>query len=522
MTRGDDEVHQIGARKSIADEAREAHLHKLEHANDEPEEEEVGGFCKCLRRNENGSVWQRMSQHAYFESTTMLVIVFNAFWIGIDTEWNHMTLADEETGKLPLEPVSTGVENFFCVYFTVEVFIRYLSFDIKKKCVFDAWFVFDSILVACMILETWVMVIVASLMNADSSGGVGPLSALRLLRLLRLARVGRLMKFVPEMAKLVKGMIKAARSVIFILIFLVLVMYVFAIIFTGTFSDREVYPLTPYCDDEIAAGLNETDDCLEEGEFGELGQDLFATMGDSFMSLFTRGVLGDNLDETVQAIMDQSLLLMWVFFVFLIITFATLLNMLIGVVCEVISDAAAEEEEQESADLLKNTITDAFQEIDSNDDGLVCETEWMRISENPKVRETMEGLGIEPERMEERLEQMSLMLFADPEEGLVQAPEEEPEDADQEDRSGLTVEQLIERLNDMRPDQDANALDLELMKAQVTKDQKLFKSKLKKVKKGLTKFLQQQKEKEEEKIRRREQLLAKACRGKNQGGNGPE
>jgi len=331
-----------------------------------------------------------------------------------------------------------------------------------------------------------------------------------------------LMKFVPEMAKLVKGMIKAARSVIFILIFLVLVMYVFAIIFTGTFSDRDVYPLTPYCSFERRSGQNETEDCLEDGDFGELGQDLFATMGDSFMSLFTRGVLGDNLDETVQAIMDQSLLLMWVFFVFLIITFATLLNMLIGVVCEVISDAAAEEEEQESADLLKNTITDAFQEIDANDDGLVCETEWMRISENPKVRETMEGLGIEPERMEERLEQMSLMLFADPEEGLVQAPEEEAEDADQEDRSGLTVEQLIERLNDMRPDQDANALDLELMKAQVTKDQKLFKSKLKKVKKGLTKFLQQQKEKEEEKIRRREQLLAKACRGKNQGGNGPE
>jgi len=331
-----------------------------------------------------------------------------------------------------------------------------------------------------------------------------------------------LMKFVPEMAKLVKGMIKAARSVIFILIFLVLVMYVFAIIFTGTFSDRDVYPLTPYCSFERRSGQNETEDCLEDGDFGELGQDLFATMGDSFMSLFTRGVLGDNLDETVQAIMDQSLLLMWVFFVFLIITFATLLNMLIGVVCEVISDAAAEEEEQESADLLKNTITDAFQEIDANDDGLVCETEWMRISENPKVRETMEGLGIEPERMEERLEQMSLMLFADPEEGLVQAPEEEAEDADQEDRSGLTVEQLIERLNDMRPDQDANALDLELMKAQVTKDQKLFKSKLKKVKKGLTKFLQQQKEKEEEKIRRREQLLAKACRGKNQGGNGPD
>merc|ERR1719420_1007988 len=102
------------------------------------------------------------------------------------------------------------------------------------------------------------------------------------------------MRFVPELTKLVKGMVKAARSVNFILLFLILVMYVFAIIFTGALSDREDYPLTPYCSHPSFAGLNESDlpeDCLPDGEFGELGQDLFATMGDSFMSLFTRGVL---------------------------------------------------------------------------------------------------------------------------------------------------------------------------------------------------------------------------------------
>merc|ERR1711896_78588 len=125
----------------------------------------------------------------------------------------------------------------------------------------------------------------------------------RLLRLLRPARMGRLMRFFPELLKLVKGMVKAFRSVIFILIFLVLVMYVFAIIFTGSFSNRETYPLTPYCSDEEAAGLNQTDDCLPDGEFGELGRDYFATMGDAFMTLLTRGVLGDNLDETVDAIL---------------------------------------------------------------------------------------------------------------------------------------------------------------------------------------------------------------------------
>merc|ERR1740130_2513681 len=98
-----------------------------------------------------------------------------------------------------------------------------------------------------MIFETWVMVIVEIIVASTTGNVLGQLAPLRLLRLLRLARMGRLMKFVPELGKLVKGMVMAARSVVFILIFLVLVIYVFAIIFTSSLSDREQFPLTPYC-----------------------------------------------------------------------------------------------------------------------------------------------------------------------------------------------------------------------------------------------------------------------------------
>lgn len=307
------------------------------------------------------------------------------------------------------------------------------------------------------------------------------------------------MKFVPELGKLVKGMIKAARSVFFILMFLVLVIYVFSIIFTGAMSDREKFPRTPYCAEEEAAGLNASDGCLGEGEWGELGQDLFATMGDSFMSLFTRGVLGDNLDETVAAILDQSLILMWLFFLFLIITFATLLNMLIGVVCEVIAEAAAEEEEADTVNNLSATIQEAFEEIDTNEDGLLTQQEWSHINQNPKVRKSMASIGIEEERMEERLAQMQEMMFEAPEaEGA-----EDPTRGNSamsgtrtntttgtgttRDSVGLTVDQVIQKVVEIRPDQVASALDLELLKAQVIKDQKNFKAKLKRIEAGISK-----------------------------------
>jgi voltage-gated sodium channel len=436
-----------------------------------------------------------MAYHPYFESTTMAVIVSNAVWIGVDTELNHKNL--EEDGKLPLEPWSLVVENLFCFYFTGELVIRFLAFKSKRRCFFNAWFVFDSILVGCMILETWIMPFVEAFLIDGEGGGVGPLSALRLLRLLRLARVGRLMKFVPELGKLVKGMVKAARSVGFILLFLILVIYVFAIIFTGMMSDREKFPLTPSCEWEVRHFMNESDGCLGPTDFGETGQDLFGTMGDSFMTLFTRGVLGDNLDETVDAIVENGddttrVILMWVWFLFLIITFATLLNMLIGVVCDVISQAAEEEEESDKVSSLTATITDAFQIIDTNADMVVSRSEWTHIKEDELVRRSMLDIGIENERMDERLDQFAEMLFdhtEDEMEPCASVPEMAGLSSMAMDNTGLTVTELIKKVVEIRPDQNASALDLETLQAQVMKDQKNFKVRLKRIEEGVKKTL---------------------------------
>merc|ERR1711957_711703 len=305
--------------------------------------------------------------------------------------------------------------------------------------------------------------------------------------------MGRLLRAVPELAKLVKGIVKAARSVFFILIFLILVMYVFAIIFTGSLSDREQYPLTPYCSQEVAEGLNESEGCLADHEFGELGQDLCASMGDTFMTLFTRGVLGDNLAETVQAILDQSVMLMWAFFVFLIITFATLLNMLIGVICGVISASADEEEEQAAANSLKLTIEEAFAEIDNDHNGLVTSQEWHKIKENESVRDAFRNIGVEEERTEERLEQMHDMLFMDEDPDNEEFPDEDLQ-KNETSQQGYTVDELIEKVSAIRPDQNASALDLELMQAQIKKDQKLFAAKLKRMEAGVRKYIRLQAE----------------------------
>eukprot|EP00439_Symbiodinium_sp_Y106_P031899 s4000_g3.t2 len=227
-----------------------------------------------------------------------------------DVEWNHVTLM--VNGKLPLEPVSTVVENCFCCYFSLEIFIRFFGAKTWCSCCKDLWFLFDLTLVILMVLETWVLPLVA--LATGGGPDISGLSSLRLLRLLRLtrplagvdqslikgskARHGaglvhgmdgrdgrfqwdrrerggegapevRFMRFFPELLTLVRGMARAMQSVAWVLLFLLIVTYIFAIVFTSQLGTPN-YQRPPE--------LVDAEDPLAP----ELFSDMFASM----MSLF--------------------------------------------------------------------------------------------------------------------------------------------------------------------------------------------------------------------------------------------
>merc|ERR1719191_2733181 len=103
-----------------------------------------------------------------------------------------------------------------------------------------------------MDVETYVLAFVAS------GGGLKQLSVLRLLRLLRITRMGKLMRFFPELQIIVKGMVAAVRSVGCTAILLILVLYVWAILFTSEYHQGNQL---------------DTDDTLTQAEqyFGSMG-----------------------------------------------------------------------------------------------------------------------------------------------------------------------------------------------------------------------------------------------------------
>eukprot|EP00929_Paragymnodinium_shiwhaense_P028267 TRINITY_DN16423_c0_g1_i1.p1 TRINITY_DN16423_c0_g1~~TRINITY_DN16423_c0_g1_i1.p1 ORF type:complete len:749 (+),score=182.07 TRINITY_DN16423_c0_g1_i1:85-2331(+) len=287
------------------------------------------------------SPWRRIAKNKCFENTTLSVISFNAIWIGVDLELNEAPLWTSA------HPVFQVADNAFCIYFTLEVLVRYLAFQSKCMCWKDKSFMFDAFLVALMILETWVFAIVAAVSAGEGGGGLRQLSMLRLLRLLRLTRITRLIRAFPELMTLIKGLFAALRSVFTTFLFQVGIMWIFGIIFTQTYKNGD-------------------------GDVNEF----FRRLGLSILTLFVQGTLLDELTSLAVLLLEDSWIMLVVFFVFVLISSMTLLNMLIGVVTAVVSATANQEAQELAVKEATQTLRSIFMKVDKDCSLSISHTEF--------------------------------------------------------------------------------------------------------------------------------------------------
>jgi len=329
-----------------------------------------------------------------------------------------------------------------------------------------------------------------------------------LLRLLRLTRMARIMRFFPELLTIVKGIVNAIRAVFFIQVFLVLVMYIFAIVFTSQLGVP--HGRNPDAEDKSAIQM-------------------FDSIGSSMMTLFTNGVLGDNLAQTLIAIKDakachtyaeestcpsqctwadeqcgsndmtgeskEGLILMWLFLFFFAISAITLLNMLIGVLCQVVDDTARDELESNQVHELEDCLKNAFRTIDVSENGFISAEEWSKISDSEEMRASLERLGVESSNMDDRLLQMQHTLF-----GI--SPEQEvkkdtvvgsnvlPAPTSVQDSKGLSFNEFIGKVVDLRWDTPTSALDLEMLKRTIQVEHRQVNAQLDRVEDKFAKLVQ--------------------------------
>ncbi|CAE7295343.1 SCN10A [Symbiodinium natans] len=309
---------------------------------------------------------QRIARSQWFENITMVIIGIYAIWMAIDTDLNNADVITEAP------PVFFAVEQVFCTYFLGELVIRFLAFEEKRNCLRDAWFMFDFTLVLMMVLENWVMTVV--LLATGTGGGdtdgilanANVLRLARLMRLTRLLRMARLLRMVPELLILVKAIAAAMRSVGFTLILLVIVLYVFGIGFT-----------------QLLKG-------------SDLGADNFSGVLLSMQMLFLHCTLLDSISELVQLFMlERQWVALALLYSFLILSAITIANMLIGVICEVITAVAAAEKEAIQITFVKDTLLRVMGRSDANTDGRLQKSEFFKIARDKQAVKALKELGVD-------------------------------------------------------------------------------------------------------------------------------
>lgn len=389
----------------------------------------------------NNTKFGQLAGSKKFEYTTLFVIVLNAGFIGYDADFSARNEKPENLYKGDWQFII--FENLFAVYFTAEVVIRFFAYKYKSESLRDAWFMFDGTLVLFMVIETWILPVIGA------SGPLAQLSVLRLLRLLRITRMAKLMRFFPELQIIVKGMVAAVRSVLCTAILLLLVLYVWSILFTSEYHQGDI-----------------PDDDLEEYD----ARALFGSMGKSMRHLFIMGTILDDITLCCNNIRgsNKAPAMLTAFIIFVLISSFTMLNMLIGILCEVVCAVGEGERHKNTEAHIRESIHSLFDKMDSDQNGVINREEFMSMKRDKSVMGALQELDVKARHFEMYAD----LMFKPPEDGG-EAPT-------------FDFEKTIHMIMRLRPNTKVSALDFSSFQMTVYKNQDRLKRHLANIEKMTT------------------------------------
>eukprot|EP00443_Scrippsiella_acuminata_P112222 CAMPEP_0115600726 /NCGR_PEP_ID=MMETSP0272-20121206/15036_1 /TAXON_ID=71861 /ORGANISM="Scrippsiella trochoidea, Strain CCMP3099" /LENGTH=732 /DNA_ID=CAMNT_0003036177 /DNA_START=118 /DNA_END=2316 /DNA_ORIENTATION=+ len=305
---------------------------------------------------------QRIARSEAFDFITTIFILASSVWIAVEADYNNAELL------LEASPLFIVVENMFCAFFTFEWLIRFGAFRRKTSAFSDRWFCFDGLLLAFMIFDTWLLLLLTLLSGDWFRNGLSDASLLRFVRLLRLCRVARLIKILsamPELMVLFKGLSVAFRAVVATLGLLAVVIYIFSILFR-----------------QLARGT-------------ELEARFFSSVPNSMGMLLLASVTPDLIDFYTNDFIKDYFYLGALFFCFILLVTFTVLNLLVGVLVNVVSVVAKMEQEEVQVISLKKQIVNMFDQLDQDRDCMVSRDEFNTLLVRPELCSALSEAGVD-------------------------------------------------------------------------------------------------------------------------------
>jgi hypothetical protein len=218
-----------------------------------------------------------------------------------------------------------------------------------------------------MVWDVWIKVWLYLMVGSASFQGGRAATILRIFRLARLtriARTGKLLQSAPELMILAKAMFLALRSVMAVLVMLTLVIYVFAILFTQLLSGEAV-----------AKGK-------------------FETVPMSMNYLLIQLLCGFDVDFMF-GLLHGSLVYYCVFLVFILFASMTIMNMLIGILCEVVAGVSDAEKEEKFVKDIEGHLKVLAAKLDPDGDGSVSKDEFLNIVKDYDLIQALNETGVD-------------------------------------------------------------------------------------------------------------------------------
>ena len=237
-----------------------------------------------------------------FELFVIAIIIFSALMIGANSY---------EVSATTLQVLS-GLDIAITVIFLAEIIIRFIGEPNKKRFFFNAWNVFDTFIVLVSLIPI-----------EDSELAV-------LGRLVRIFRVLRMVSIIPELRILINSLIKALPQLGYVMLLMFIIFYIYAAIGTTFF-----------------AVINPT---------------LWGDIAVSLLTLFRVMTFEDWTDVMYETMAVYPL--SWSFYLtFIFFTAFAFLNMVIGIVVNVLEQERQLEADLESDKANQPSMADLQQEM---------------------------------------------------------------------------------------------------------------------------------------------------------------
>jgi hypothetical protein len=141
----------------------------------------------------------------------------------------------------------------------------------------------------------------------------------------------------------------------------------------------------------------------------------FGTVREAMVTLLVNGVLLDDVSGLVRTMIEVKNVPALLFFaVFILLSALTVMNMLIGTLCEVVIDVSAEEKEVQAKEKMKKTLFVMLQELDADGSGQLSKEEVQSVIKHQDAVAIMNDIQVDTQYLLD----ISEMIFTTPESTL--------------------------------------------------------------------------------------------------------